>query len=199
MRAGGFGVFRGIVEDELSAALRAEAEIAWLGASDATVLKDAPDEARGGMPARRYLTAQGGPIQDAFYAAAWLRGILGELSGLALVPTGARGTYNYYVRPGDHLALHRDVRRCDLTVIVGLVSDDPCQTGGGRLRLYPDRVGEALSTIRATPERGAVELSLGVGETLVLLGGIVPHALVPTGAGQRRVVSILCFREFTAS
>lgn len=195
MQAGGFGVYRGIVDGELADMLRAEAEAAWLGASDATVVEDGAADTRGGMPARRYLTAHGGPAQDAFYAAPWLTEILGDATGLDFRPTGARGTYNYYVRPGDHLALHRDVRRCDLAVIAGLVAEDPCGTGGGGLRLYPDRLDEPLSAIRAAPDRGAFDISLGAGETLLLLGGIVPHKLLPTGNGQRRIVSIMCFRE----
>lgn len=194
LQAGGFGVYRGIVDAELTAGLRAEAERAWLGAGDATVAEDGADETRGGMPARRYLTAHGGPLQDALYAAPWLQRMLLELTGLELRPTGARGTFNYYVRPGDHLALHRDVRRCDLAMIAGLLADDPCRTGGGRLRLYPGRLDEPLSAIRATPALGAHEISLDAGQTLLLLGGLVPHTLLPTGDGQRRVVSIMCFR-----
>jgi hypothetical protein len=195
MREGGFGVYRGIVDEELGEMLRAEALAGWLGASDVTVTEDGAAETRGGMPARRYLTAHGGPVQDAFYAASWLAQILGDMTGLHFHPTGARGTYNYYVRSGDHLALHRDVRCCDLAVIAGLVAEDPCGSGGGRLRLYPDRLDEPLSAIRAAPDQGALELSLGAGETLLLLGGMVPHALQPTGDGQRRIVSIMCFRE----
>jgi hypothetical protein len=199
MRAGGFGVYRGIVDSELGALLRAEAEAGWLGARHAEVVEDAVAETRGGMPARRYLTAHGGPAQDAFYAAPWLCAILADATGVSFRPTGARGTYNYYLRPGDHLALHRDVRRCDLAVIAGLVAEDACGSGAGRLRLYPERIDEPLSAIRATPAQGAVEIWLGAGETLLLLGGLVPHALLPTGEGQRRIVSIMCFRAVGAT
>lgn len=195
MRAGGHAVYRGMVDAVLHARLVAEALEAWRAAEDATAREDRADEQRGGMPARAYRTAHGGPAQDAFYQAPWLAALLGDLSGLAVTPTGMRGTYNYYARPGDHLALHRDVRRCDLTLIVGLTAHDPLASGGGMLRLYPGRCGEPLSEIRRSPWQGARDVALAEGDALLLLGGIVPHCLRPVGPSQSRVVSIMCFRD----
>jgi hypothetical protein len=114
--------------------------------------------------------------------------------GHDLAPTGQVGSYSYYLRAGDHLALHRDVVGCDLAVITCL-----CDTGGGAgpggtLLLYPGRNLETLGVIRATPEQGAIAVSLSPGHSLVLLGGIVPHSVSPVTEGQRRVVSLLCFQ-----
>jgi hypothetical protein len=35
------------------------------------------------------------------------------------------------------------------------------------------------------------------GQTLVLFGGIVPHAVLPTAAGQVRIIAPLCYRVYT--
>ena len=198
MREGGFGVYHGIVDASLHDLLCREAQAARATASDTTLIENAADEVRGGMPARAFLTAQGGRVQDAFYHAAWLHTLLADLTGLRFTPTGARGTYTFYVRPGDHLALHRDVHECDLALITGLVNQDAGKTGGGRLRLYPARWREPLSSIRAEPDTAAHDVVLGDAETLLLLGGIIPHCLCPTGPDQERIVSILCFRETQA-
>ena len=150
-------------------------------------------ESRGGSPARRFMTTQGSQSQDGFYHAPqtlqWLRAV----SGLSLLPTGGRGTFTYY-RPGDYLALHRDVLECDLAVITCLADTHPPSDLSGALCLYPDRWREPLSGIRATPETGAVRLRLPVGQTIVMLGGIVPHAILPMAEGQLRIVSILCYQ-----
>jgi hypothetical protein len=198
LREGGLSVYRGLV-DGCFAALREEAVQAWTQAADATLSEDRADEHRGGMPARAFRTAHGGPVQDALYHASWLAPLLGELAGLRVTPTGERGTYNYYTRPGDFLALHRDIRRCDLTLIVGLVAHDPLATGGGTLRAYPEAWSLPIQTVRRDGSLATVDVGLGEGEALLLLGGVVPHTLRPIGSGQRRVVSIMCFRDLEGS
>ena len=32
------------------------------------------------------------------------------------------------------------------------------------------------------------------GETIVLLGGILPHEVIPMAEGQERIVSVMCYR-----
>jgi hypothetical protein len=154
------------------------------------------EEVRGGNPARRFFTAPGGPLQQLLYHAGWLRQWLAAAVGAAVSPTGTGGTYSFYVRPGDHLALHRDILTCDLAVISCLLDE------GGRgpaLRLYPERRREKLSEVRRTPRLGAVELDLREGQTLAFLGGLVPHEVLALQAGRRRIVSILCFRAEEAA
>src|SRR5262249_20313451 len=110
--------------------------------------------------------------------------------------SGSQGSYSYYVRPGDHLGLHRDIEECDVAVITCL-----CETGGsGALQLYPDRVSEPLSRIRTTPRKGRRTIRLRAGETIVLLGGYVPHVTTPMGPRQKRIISALCYRgEWSAT
>lgn len=151
------------------------------------------DEWRGGAPARKFLSAPGDQVQDALYHAPWLRAWLAETVGAPVVPTGARGTYNYYARPGDYLALHRDIETCDLTVITCLYDNAADTDWGGTLRLYPHRNNEPLSAIRATPDQGSRLLRLHPGQTLTMLGGIVAHDLLPLAGDQLRIVSILCY------
>jgi hypothetical protein len=148
---------------------------------------------RGGSPARKFLSAQGGTVQDAFYQSLALSTKLETLCQSRIKPTGARGTYSYYAREGDFLALHRDILQCDLTLITCLFdhSKGAINNLGGVLRLYPNHNLQPLSSIN--PHSPSHDLRLKVGQSLALLGGIVPHEVLPTGPGQIRIVSVLCF------
>lgn len=196
LKNGGFGVFAGLLDAYTLPLMLEEAVSLYPEAYGSEVPVSDGEEVRGGNPARRFLSTPGGAVQDAFYSADWMLAFLREVTGTLVVPTGARGTYSYYARPGDYLALHRDVEMCDLAVITclyeGAVSDDGGD--GGRLCLYPTRIFEPLSTIRQTPERGAVKVRLMPGQTVVMFGGVVPHALLPVVEGQMRIVSVLCYR-----
>lgn len=193
LRRGGFDVFEGMLDGAMLRSLLAEAQENRAAAQASDVLADDGEELRGGSPARRFLSASGGPFQDAFYQAPWMMELLGELLGMGVAPTGGRGTFSYYARPGDYLALHRDVEACDVAVI-SCLHDEPLEGDGGSLRLYPGRIAEPLSSIRRSPEWGALSLRLLPGQTLVLLGGLVPHTVLPVAPGQERIVSVLCYQ-----
>lgn len=197
MRKGGFDVFEGMLDDNARGRLLSEAvELSQVAQVSDVPLSDS-EEVRGGSPARRFLSVVAGDVQRAFYHAEWLLNFLCKISGTYLVPSGQVGTYTYYARPGDHLAIHRDIEVCDVAVITCLY-DGPEPVGyGGMLTLYPDRLSEPLSAIRATPETGGVRLRLMPGQTIVMFGGIVPHAVLPTTRGQVRIVSVLCYRDTT--
>ena len=142
------------------------------------------------------MSVEGGEVQDALYRCAGMAQFVGSLTGEPMRPTGVRGTFSYYDRGGDHLALHRDIDACEVAVISCLRDTGGTSTrGGGHLCLYPTRVAEPLSAIRASPARGAVVCPLAVGQTIVLLGGVVPHVVLPIAAGRQRVVSILCYQR----
>lgn len=192
LTAGSFGVYAGLLGGGLLQWLQAEAFAASGVATEARLVEDRADEWRGGHPARAFLSAPGGRVQDAFYASPGLAGFLGGLVGRPCRPTGCRGSYNYYARPGDYLELHRDVDECDLAVISCLHRSPSRAVAGGGLVLYPEGVGLPLSAIRHRTA-GGVAVDLREGETIVLLGGMVPHRLLPLGEGEARIVSILCF------
>jgi hypothetical protein len=180
---------RGLHDEAVAAASRATP-------SDCTT--DDGEEVRGGAPARRFLSAHGGPRLTAVYRTPAARAVLGRLAGMDVEPTGDCGTYSYYVRPGDFLALHRDIATCDLAVITCLSDEQEGRAGAsGALCLYPGLFTERLSTLRTQPSRGALAVRLRPGQTIALLGGITPHALLPVQHGQRRVVSVLCYRART--
>ena len=194
IKKGGFDVFNGLLEPSTYNLILSEA----LSVSATAQVSDVPvsdgEDIRGGKPVRRFLTAPGGSIQGAFYNAKWMVDFLGDVTGALLIPAGGGGTYTYYARPGDHLALHRDVETCDVAVITCLY-DGPDLTGhGGVLCLYPDRLFERLSAIRESPEQGVIRIRLMPGQTLVMFGGIIPHALMPVTDGQVRIISVLCYR-----
>ena len=149
---------------------------------------------RGGKPPRRLLTGQGGPIQDAWYASSHLQRFLSAQLGLPVVPAGNRGGYSYYVSAGDFLDLHRDIETCDVTLITVLHDNSAATDESGSLVLYPGRIGEPLSHIRARPEEGAWPIKVLAGQSIVIFGGVTPHRVRPTAEGQTRIISALCFR-----
>ena len=191
MRRGGFDVLAGLIDPGVLARLRNEAD----GRADLareSLVTEPQDAERGGLPARKFLSAPGGPLQAAFLAAPWLHALLADLVGLPVRQAGG-GTFSYYCRAGDHLALHRDIRSCDVAVIAALWNERTGEAEAGALALYPGGVGRPLAEVRAHPHDGRLLIHLAPGQACVLLGGLVPHALLPTAPGQRRVVSVACF------
>jgi hypothetical protein len=193
MARGGFAVFRGLFAPALMTGLRREAQRQIQHAQDVRVERSDAESVRGGDPARKYLNAPGGEIQQSIYLDPVLRRTVSSTVGLATVPTGAGGTFTYYCRPGDFLTIHRDIVTCDVAVIT-CVEDSGVQGSGGKLCVYPERIREGLPSLRRDPVTGAVPVRLEPGDTIVLLGGIVPHCALPVSEGQRRVVSLLCYR-----
>lgn len=194
MKEGGFQVFQGVIDERIRKDMLSEALALLPSGTACKVSTPDIEEVRGGKPRRSFINSQGGRVQQAFYAAPWLLDFLRGLSHSRLTPTGTLGTYSYYIRPGDFLEIHRDIIECDVAVI-SCLSEGPIDNGdGGRLCLYPERLFERLSSIRATPEKGAVKVRLDPGQTIVLYGGIVPHALLKVAVGQARIVSVLCYR-----
>ena len=191
-RAGGFVVLDGLLDGRYLRAMLAEAE----RLSDVAQESDVPmsdDAERGGSPARRFLSTVGGEVQDAFYRAPWLLRALAHWVGTPIVPSGGRGTFTYYARPGDHLAIHRDVESCELAVVTCLYDAPGRAAEDGASCLYPSRVRESIASIRSEPTRGRLVRRLAPGQTMVMFGGIVPHAVLPVGEGQVRIVSVLCY------
>ena len=192
LTGGLFAVFPGLIERSHFDHLRAEAIAAAGEATESRLVDDAADEWRGGAPARAYLSAPGGEAQQAIYGAPALADFLTGILGRSCRPTASNGTFNYYVRPDDHLSLHRDVAECDVAVITCLHRLGSGYGRHGSLVLYPGCAGLPLAAARAA-DADSLSVDLAEGETLVMLGGMVPHRLLPLAAGQERVVSILCF------
>ena len=194
MKAGGCAIFDHFPGTAGCARLLEEARRCLRGAVASAVATSDNEEVRGGNPARRFISANGGEEQDAIYRdPKWAR-FLAHICNAPVVPTGERGTYTYYARPGDHLALHRDIKTCDIAVITCLLDRHHEGSTSGRTCFYPTRQHELLSHIRATPNDGAVKVRLPVGHTMVMFGGLVPHLIEPVGPRELRVVSLLCFR-----
>lgn len=192
-RGGGVAVFAGLPPADICGALAWEARAAYAKADRQEAPRGDDEDGRGGRPGRALLTAGGGAVQDELYAAPWLPAFLGELCGAPIVPSGNRGSYSYYVQPGDHLDTHLDVLTCDVTVITVLHDDtDPNDPGGG-LAVYPHHMGVPLRQVRAAPDGGVSLVKAAPGHSIVILGGLVPHRVVPIGAHGQRIISALCF------
>ncbi len=189
-RMGGVGVVDGTPGRAALAALQAEAIRLRCHASPIDQSGWDGEQIRGGDPPRQYLCAPGGPVQDAFYHSPEIRCTLCQLVAGVVEPSGVRGSYSYYCRAGDHLGLHRDVVGCELAVVSLLWSFGG---GGARLQVYPDRLFDPLGSIASNPVRGRWSVDLHAGQSVVILGGLVPHLVSPTAAGESRAVSVLCY------
>lgn len=194
MRNGGFDVFERLPDRNTCAQLLDEARRCLATARSSEIAVSDDEEVRGGQPARRFVSASGGAIQTAFYRDRSVIRFIETLCNAPVLPTGGRGTYTYYARPGDHLALHRDIETCDVALITCLLDRHGSGSSGGVTRLYPERQNERLSQIRASPELGAISVRVRVGQAMVMFGGMVPHAIMPLGFGEIRIVSVLCYR-----
>ena len=137
-------------------------------------------------------------MQDELYASPGLSAVLSEQCGAPIVPSGNRGSYSYYVQPGDFLDTHLDVDTCDVTLITVLYDDIDLDDVAGALAVYAGRFSASLSSIRAAPDEGVGFVKARPGQSIVILGGLVPHRLVPLGAAGQRVISALCFEAAAA-
>jgi hypothetical protein len=194
MKVGGCAIFDHLPGAGACTRLLAESRLCLHGAVACAIATSDDEEVRGGNPARRFISAGGGDEQGAFFHNPETTRFLTGICNAPVRPTGESGTYTYYARPGDHLALHRDIETCDIAVVTSLLDRHRDERTGGLTRFYPERQHELLSRIRATPSDGAVSVRLPVGSTMVMFGGLVPHLIEPLASGELRIVSILCFR-----
>jgi hypothetical protein len=144
-------------------------------------------DGRGGVPPRALSTAGGGPVQDGWYYSPGLRAFLSQLCGGPVRPSGSRGSYSYYVEPGDQLGLHLDIVTTLITVLADSSPDE-----GGSLAVQRGHVGVPLSVLRQSHVAGEEVVKAPVQSSIVILGGLVPHRVLPLTRGQR-VISALCF------
>ena len=191
--AGGVAVVDGLPDGCLVAALLEEASTAYLASDRQEVDVDDGAEGRGGTPARHLYTAGGGPVQDAFYGAAWLSDYLSSVCGVRVRPTGTRGSFSFYVHDGDHLGLHLDIEACDVTLISVLRDDAGPERPSGGLLVHAGHLGADLHAVRRDPEVEVGVVKAVPGQSVVLLGGLLPHETVPVEPGGTRIISALCF------
>lgn len=194
MKAGGCAIFDHLPDAGACTRLLAESILCLHGAVASAIATSDDEEVRGGNPARRFISAGGGGEQAAIYRDPETTRFLTGICNAPVRQTGKSGTYTYYARPGDHLALHRDIETCDVAVVTCLLDRHRYGSTGGLTRFYPERQHEPLSRIRAMPGDGAVSFRLPVGSTMVMFGGLIPHLIEPLASDELRIVSILCFR-----
>jgi hypothetical protein len=194
MAAGGWRTARLLTQGAVRAL--ADEAVRCHASAEVVRLDRSPDEdSRRGNPARHLESAPGGGRLRALYRAPPLTALLRRLTGVDWVPSGGQAAFSYYRRAGHHLDVHRDIDVCDLAVITCIHETGAPDRGlAGALCLWPTRTGERLAAIRADPDGGRVAVRLRPGESLVLLGGLIPHRLEPVAAGHVRIVAPLCFR-----
>lgn len=193
---GGYFVVSGLFDPATLAALLKEAEASREEGARQVLPESDGTEGRGGSPARAFRSGRGRELHWALHGSVEMKARLEGLCGVTLTPTGS-GSFSYYEQPGDHLALHRDILQCDLTLITCLMARRGAAQSG-ELTIYPQYMREPLSAVRSAGRRAGVVVALEPGHSAVLLGGLVPHEVTPATEGQERIVAINCFRIETA-
>ncbi len=190
--AGGYAVVSALFTQSEMAELRSEACTARPTGNRQVFAEFVPCEGRGGSPKRAFLSAPASQTQWRLFSAPPLMASIKRVTGLTVRPTGS-GSYTYYESAGDFLALHRDIETCDLALIT-CIDENSTSSGGGRLLVYPQYITEPLSTVHLAGPAAATAVWLRSGNTILLLGGMVPHELTPTKPGEERIVSVMCFQ-----
>lgn len=190
---GGVTVIDDLIDPPTVAALAREALVRGATATRQRGDTRAVDDRRSDVAGRALASSGGGPVQDAIYQSPGLLARLSELCGTRIRPTGRRGSYSYYTRQGDHLDLHVDVQRCDVTVITVLQDSTPSNGVGGALATWSNHLCAPLSMIRESDAEPTAVTKAPQGASVVLLGGFLPHAVLPIGTTGTRVISPLCF------
>ena len=189
VRGGGVLVCR-LTNPSTLASLQADAVLAHHDAVEVRVVEPDQSDSRGD-PDRWLESAPGGPAQDAFACSATLAEVLQRATGVSWELAGP-GSWSYYRWPGHHLGIHRDLAICDVAVITCVLNEGGHHQSGA-LRLWPTRAGEQLDELRRDA-RGAIDLHVKTGDTVLLLGGVVPHRVLPLTTGHVRIVAPLCYR-----
>jgi hypothetical protein len=194
--AGGYLVVSGLFDEDTLRGLLVEAQGARAEAARVLVAESDGTEGRGGYPARAYRSGAGGKLHWDLHQCAQMAETVSRVCGLPVSVSG-RGTYSYYEQTGDFLALHRDVLQCDIASITALTSCS-MESSAGELVVYPHLVRDPLSTVRTAGRDAGRSVPLDRGQTIFLLGGLVPHEVAPTRDGQERIVAINCFHAANA-
>jgi hypothetical protein len=95
---------------------------------------------------------------------------------------------------GDFIALHLDVEKCDLVLITCLRDESNPNHASGALAAYPSRRTESIAAINANPRHEVETIKPRPGESVLMLGGYVPHRVLPVSSGQNRVISVICYK-----
>jgi hypothetical protein len=191
--AGGYLVVSGLFREETLQGLSAEANAVRPKALRSYVADSDETE---GCPARTYRSGAGGDLHWALHGCQQMAETLGRLCGVPVSAAGS-GTYCYYEQDGDFLGLHRDVLDCDIAVITSL-TNSTADASTGELVVYPQFIRAPLSTARSAGRACGTFVPLDRGQTIILLGGLVPHEVAPMRVGQERIVAINCYRTQTA-
>ncbi len=155
LRAGGYGIYRGLIEPARVAGMLAEA-MAGEQRQDQVATGNDTEDVRGGQPARQIVCVEGGRLQDELFGLVSLQTVVADEVRLPVRPCSMRGSYSIYTGPQAHLDIHRDVRGCDLALVTCLYDSDPF-AGEGAVDLWLDDLTTPLGEIRTTPTDGEAD------------------------------------------
>lgn len=187
----GLLLIEGLISSDYFAALQRECMQSHADAVEQRTSEQTSAGYREGSPARWLLTAEGGPIQTYLYHDPILSQQLSAYCGRPVSPTGQTGSYSYYETPGHFLGLHRDITGCDVALITCLYRDKRAVESGS-LRVYYKEFGSILDEIdQQSSDRWDIDMQTG--QSALLLGGWVPHEVLPSAVGHKRYISVLCF------
>jgi hypothetical protein len=170
--------------DRLSSAVEQDRLGALCSAGNLTYDQDVQMQAK-----VKRLTATGGDNQYHFYQSEALHQLIGSLVGCEVAPCGSHGFFAYYIRDGDMLGVHRDIT--DVVLITALL--EPKDPEDSCLVIYPARPFDRCHEVNENIHQNKVSIKLRAGESVLLLGSVVPHAVLPVKPDSMRVISSLTY------
>lgn len=195
---GGFIVLDDLLPEATHQRLRLEGIERATGAEEQRCEEHDMSGFRGGNPARWLRSATGGPVQHEIYQATVMAENISYFCGRPVKPTGGEGTFSYYDLPGHFLGLHRDINTCDVTLITCLHRKHS-KGKSGALRIFYRSLASKLTDVVKDREVALLDVHLEERQSILLLGGCLPHEVLPAAKGYERYISVLCYKMETSN
>ena len=134
-----------------------------------------------------------GPRGCAVFSDELLLRVLRQLAGTPVRLNKKCSCYLEYYRPGDYIAVHRDIDSCEATVLIYL-KVEPAGSMWPVLNIYPDRrAGPIVDQKRAPLVREPVAVRCCPGRVLMMVGSEIPHERPPLVKSQRVLAAAACY------
>lgn len=178
---GGWAVIRNLIDPEWLEELTVEAKSSTLTFTGA-----------GSIVERSVTRIEGGTVLDSLYRSPALIQVVSDLVARPVRCSGDLGAYSEYRGSDAFMATHRDISKCELTLIVCL-EDNHWRSEGGALEVWQDTEMTPIESL-VDVHRSSFRVAAAPGDCILLHGTVLPHGVPPLDVADRyRLITALCF------